>query len=416
MNRAQTQTALSAFDVRVIRKDFPQLSETAIHGKPLTYLDNAATTLKPLPVIEAILRYYRREAANIHRGVHTLSEHGTALYEETRAKMQRFINAKHVEEIIFTKGATEAINLVSRSYGDSFLKSGDEIVLSTLEHHSNIVPWQLLCERVGAHLKIIPITDEGAIIIPEYERLLNEKTKIVAIAAIANAIGTVNPIKEMVASAHRHNAIFVVDAAQAAAHRKLDVQDLDCDFLALSGHKMFGPTGIGILYGKKELLEKMPPFLGGGDMIDTVTFAKTTYNVVPHKFEAGTPQIASAIGLGPAIDYIQGLGLEKIAAHEEALRAYATKRLEEIDGVRLLGTAQEKAAIVNFVIKDVHPQDVATLIDMEGVAIRTGHHCAQPLMQFFGVTSSCRASFSVYNTREDIDVFIAALKKAKGLL
>jgi len=416
MTAAKEQTPLSEFDVYKIRQDFPQVANTKVHGKPLIYLDSAASTLKVLPVIETVSKHYTYEASNIHRGVHFLSEQGTTQYENTRVKMRDFLSAKHKEEIIFTKGTTESINLVARTYGEATLKKGDEIILSEMEHHSNIVPWQILCEKVGATIKVIPVNDDGELIMEEYEKLLSEKTKIVSVVYISNSLGTINPVKDIIEKAHKHNAVVLIDAAQAAAHQAIDVQDLDCDFLALSGHKMFGPTGVGILYGKKDILNAMPPFLGGGDMIDKVTFEKTTYNDLPHKFEAGTPNIASVIGLAPAIDYINKIGLSKIAAHENEILQYATAEIKKIDGVRLIGAAKNKSSVLSFVIDGCHPQDVGTLIDMEGIAIRTGHHCTQPLMERFQVSATCRASFSIYNTKEDVDVFVTALKKVKGML
>lgn len=404
------------FDVKGIRKDFLQLEQTKVHGKPLVYLDNAATTLKPKQVVDAISEYYQFESANIHRGVHFLSEQGTVRYEAVREKVKKFINAAESCEVIFSYGTTEAINLVAKSYGAAFLKKGDEIIISAMEHHSNIVPWQMLCEQTGAVLKVIPITDAGEIIFDEYTKLLNARTKIVSIVYVSNALGTVNPVKQMIEQAHRCGAVVVVDAAQAVAHMPVDVQDLDCDFLAFSGHKIFGPTGIGVLYGKKNLLESMPPFLGGGDMIDIVTFEKTTYNDLPHKFEAGTPHIAGVIGLGAALDYVMTIGFDEIAAHEHDLLAYATTEILKIPGVRIIGTAKNKGAILSFVVDGVHALDIGTLIDLQGVAIRTGHHCTQPLLKRLGLTNTARASFSFYNTREDVDSFIAALKKVLTMM
>lgn len=404
------------FDAERVRADFLQLAETKIHGKDLVYLDNAATTLKPLKVVEAIAAYYQYESANIHRGIHFLSEAGTSRYEAVREKVRAFINAKAVEEIIFTGGTTASINLVAKTYGLANLKKGDEVLISTMEHHSNIVPWQMLCEATGALLKIIPINDAGEILISEYERLLSAKTKIVSITYVSNTLGTINPIKEMTKAAHKVGAVVVVDAAQAVAHLKTDVLDLDCDFLAFSGHKIFGPTGVGVLYGKKNLLEAMPPFLGGGDMIDVVTFEKTTYNDLPHKFEAGTPHIAGVIGLGAALDYVNELGLKNIAAHEETLLALATAAVQKIPGVRLVGTAKNKSAILSFVVDGKHALDIGTLLDLEGIAVRTGHHCTQPLLKRLGLTSTVRASFSVYNNFDDVDKFSTALKKVINLM
>jgi len=404
------------FDVQRIREDFPQLLETKVNGKPLIYLDNAATTLKPISVVEAVSQYYQYETANIHRGVHFLSEKGTTLYENTRTQIQEFIGAADRAEVLFTRGTTESINLVANSYGRAFLKKGDEIIISEMEHHSNIVPWQILCEEKGCQLKIIPMNDDGELILEEYEKLLSKKTKIVSVVYVSNTLGTINPVKKIIDAAHKFDAVVVLDAAQTVAHIPVNVQELDCDFFAFSGHKIFGPTGIGVLYGKKDLLEKMPPFLSGGDMIDIVTFEKTTYNVLPHKFEAGTPHIAGVLGLAPAIQYVQNIGFDGIIKHEKELLNYATAAILEIDGVKILGTAKNKASVLSFVIEGVDPSDIGTLIDMEGVAVRTGHHCTQPIMQHYGIYASARASFSLYNTKDDVDVFIKALKKVREML
>lgn len=397
-----------------IRDDFPIL-KTKIHDKPLIYFDNAATTLKPNSVVDTIADHYRYKTSNVHRAIHTLSEQATIAFENTRDKVKQLINAKEKSEIIFTRGTTDSINLVAQSYGRHFLKKGDEILISHMEHHSNIVPWQILCEEKGCELKIIPINDDGEIIFEEFLKSLNAKTKLVSITHISNTLGTINPVKQIIETAHKHNALVVIDGAQAIAHTRVDVQDLDCDFYAFSGHKMFGPTGIGVLYGKAELLNQMPPADGGGDMIDTVTFEKTTYNVTPHKFEAGTPHVAGVIGLGAAVDYLNHLSLEKISEYEKTLSDYATKALQNIEGLRLIGTAKNKIAILSFVIEGTHPHDLGTLLDMEGIAIRTGHHCTQPLMQRFGVSATARVSLSVYNTKEEIDIFAKALQKVKGL-
>lgn len=400
----------AAFDVARIREDFPILKET-VHGKPLVYFDNGATSQKPQSVIETIDRYYREENSNIHRGVHHLSERATVAYEAAREKIQGFVNAKASSEIIFVRGTTEAINLAAQSYGRNFLQPGDEIVVSAMEHHSNIVPWQMLCEQIGARLRVIPINHDGEIVMEEYRRLLNRKTKFVSVTHVSNALGTVVPVKELIALAHERGVPVLLDGAQAAPHLKIDVQDLDCDFYAFSGHKVFGPTGVGVLYGRAELLEKMPPYQGGGDMISLVTFEKTHYNVVPYKFEAGTPHIAGGIGLGAAIDYLQKLDWEQVAAHEHKLLGYATDALSSIDAVRIIGTAKEKAGVVSFVVDHVHAHDVGTILDQEGVAIRAGHHCAMPVMQRFGVPATARASFAFYNTIEEIDVMIQAIHR-----
>ncbi|MGE5218502.1 MAG: SufS family cysteine desulfurase [Chloroflexota bacterium] len=403
------RTALT-FDVERIRADFPILAQR-VHGRPLVYLDNGATSQKPRAVIETLERYYAAENANIHRGVHSLSERATAAYEAARGKMRGFINARLDKEIIFVRGTTEAINLVAQSYGRSFLRAGDEIVVSAMEHHSNIVPWQMVCEQVGARLRVIPINHAGEIVMEEYARLLNDRTKLVAVTHVSNALGTVAPVKEIVAAARARGVPVLVDGAQAVPHLKIDVQDLGCDFYAFSGHKLFGPTGIGVLYGRCELLEKMPPYQGGGDMISLVTFEKTHYNVLPYKFEAGTPHIAGVIGLGAAIDYLQGLDWEQVTAHEHRLLAYATEALGGIPPVKIIGTAKHKAGVLSFVLDCVHAHDVGTILDQEGVAVRAGHHCAMPVMQRFGVPATTRASFAFYNTLEEIDVLVKAIQR-----
>jgi cysteine desulfurase / selenocysteine lyase len=407
--------AAGPFDVQKVRRDFPVLHQT-VHGKPLVYLDNAATTQKPLAVIEAIENYYRRDNANIHRGVHTLSERATESYEKVRIAAQKFLNAADSKEIIFVRGTTEAINLVAQSYGRKNVSSGDEILITAMEHHSNIVPWQLLCEEKGAHLRVAPINDRGELLLDEFEKLLGPKTKIVAVGHLSNALGTINPVREIVCMAHARNIPVLVDGAQAAPRMAVDVQGLDCDFYAISGHKMYGPTGIGILYGKTQLLEAMPPYQGGGDMIASVTFDKTVYNRLPYKFEAGTPNIADTIGLGAAIEYLNGLGLEQIEQHEADLLSYATKAVEAIPGVRLVGTAREKAGVLSFVMDEIHPHDIGTILDSEGIAIRTGHHCAQPVMQRFNIPATARASFGLYNTREEIDALVAGIHKVREVL
>lgn len=399
-----------AFDVARIRQDFPILAQR-VHGKPLVYLDNAATAQKPQAVIDAIQRYYSEENSNIHRGVHFLSERATEAYEDGRIKAQRFLNASSTRETVFVRGTTEGINLVAQSYGRRFLKEGDEIIITAMEHHSNIVPWQMLCEQVGARLQVVPINHDGELLVDEYRRLLNERTKLVSVAHVSNALGTINPIKQIIEMAHSYNVPVVVDGAQAAPHMKVDVQDLDCDFYVFSGHKLYGPTGIGVLYGKEALLEAMPPYQGGGDMISLVTFEKTHYNVLPFKFEAGTPHIAGGIGLGAAIDYVNRIGLDAAGAHEQNLLAYATRALSAIDGLRIIGTAKEKASVLSFVLEGVHPHDIGTILDREGIAIRAGHHCAMPVMQRFGVPATARASFAFYNTKEEVDALVKAMDK-----
>jgi cysteine desulfurase / selenocysteine lyase len=407
---AGSLTAPKGFDVARIREDFPILKEK-IHGKPLVYFDNGATSQKPQAVIDTLTRYYSAENSNIHRGVHALSEQATADYEAARAKVRGFINAPSEKEIIFVRGATEAINLAAQSYGRSFLKAGDEIIVSALEHHSNIVPWQLVCEQVGARLRVIPINHDGEIVLEEYPQLLNDRTKFVAVTHVSNALGTIAPVKEIIGLAHERGVPVLVDGAQAVPHLRVDVQELDCDFYAFSGHKMFGPTGIGVLYGRRELLEKMPPYQGGGDMISLVTFEKTHYNVLPYKFEAGTPHIAGVIGLGAAIDYLQALDWNQVAAHEHELLSYGTEALSEIHPLRIIGTAKEKAGVLSFVLEHVHAHDVGTILDQEGVAVRAGHHCAMPVMQRFGVPATTRASFAFYNTIEEIDVLVKAIRR-----
>jgi cysteine desulfurase/selenocysteine lyase len=399
-------------DVERIRKDFPALHQE-VHGHPLVYLDNAATTQKPQVVIDALSAYYSTDNANVHRGVHLLSERATEAYEGARARIQRFINAGHSREIVFVRGTTEGINLVAQSFGRRTVGAGDEIVITALEHHSNIVPWQMLCEERGAVLRVAPIDDAGEVDVDAYERLLNERTRLVAIAHVSNALGTVLPIPRMIAQAHEHGAVVLIDGAQAVAHLAVDVRALDCDFYTFSGHKAFGPTGIGVLYGKTERLERMPPWQGGGDMIKTVSFEKTVYNDLPYKFEAGTPDIAGAIGLGVALDYLDGVGLDRVAEYEHELLVHATRVLSVLPGVKLLGTAREKAAVVSFLVDGVHPHDVGTILDQEGVAVRTGHHCAMPVMTRFGVPATTRASFALYNTHEEIDALVAALAKVR---
>ena len=395
-----------------LRKEFPLLGE-AVRNKKLVYLDNAATTQKPNAVLHALDHYYRHLNSNIHRGVHFLSEQATEAYEGVREKVRSYLNASSTKEIIFVRGTTEAINLVADSFGRAFVRSGDEILISAMEHHSNIVPWQLLCERTGAALKVAPIDDRGELILEEYERLLNDRTKIVALTHVSNALGTVNPVKQLIAMAHRRGIPVLLDGAQGAAHLRVDVRDLDCDFYALSAHKMYGPTGIGVLFGKQKLLESMPPYQGGGDMIRSVTFEKTLFNDLPYKFEAGTPSIAEGIGFGAAIDFLTGLDWRALTAHEHALLQYATDQLSQIPGVRLIGTASEKASVVSFVMDDIHPHDIGTILDQEGIAVRTGHHCAQPVMIRFGIPATVRASFALYNIMEEIDALVNGINKVK---
>ena len=401
-----------AFDVARIRRDFPIL-DLKVNGKPLVFLDNAASSQMPKPVIDRWVRYQSSEHANIHRAVHHLSEKATAEYEAARRRAQVFLNAKEDREIVFTSGTTDAINLVMHGYGRKFIGAGDEIILTTLEHHSNIVPWQMLAEEKGAKLRIVPIDDRGELLLDEYPRLFSPRTKLVGVTHVSNALGTINPVKEMIRAAHGHGVPVLVDGAQAAPHLSVDVQDLDCDFYAFSGHKLCGPTGVGVLYGKAALLEKMQPFKGGGDMILSVTFEKTTYNTIPHKFEAGTPPIAAAITLGAAIDYLTTIGMDRIAAYESALLDYATEQLNRMPGVRLIGTAEKKAAVLSFLVEGVHPHDVGTLLNEEGVAVRTGHHCAQPVMQRFRIPATSRASFAFYNTLAEVDALVAGIRRVQ---
>jgi cysteine desulfurase/selenocysteine lyase len=409
---APKKAALPKLDVARLREDFPILKQT-VHGNSLVYLDNAATTQKPQAVLDALTRYYTTINANVHRGVHQLSERATQEYEGARAKVQRFISAAEAREIIFVRGITEAINLVAQTYGRKNMRPGDEIIISAMEHHSNIVPWQILCEEKGATLRVIPINDEGELLLDEFERFLNPRTKLVSVVHVSNSLGTVNPVKRITELAHSRNVPVLLDGAQSAPHMPVNVQELDCDFYTFSGHKIFGPTGIGVLYGKAKLLEAMPPYQGGGDMISSVTFEKTTYNVLPYKFEAGTPDIAGAIGLGAALDYLRGLGWDVVMAHEHELLEYATAAVSEIPGLRLIGTAKEKASVLSFVLEGVHPHDLGTVLDREGIAIRTGHHCTQPLMDRFGVPATARASFALYNTKEEIDALVRGLHKVQ---
>lgn len=411
MKVASTDTK---FDVESIRKDFPILSRE-VNGKPLVYFDNAATSQTPQQVIDAIVDYYSRYNANIHRGVHTLSQEATDAYEQARIKVQQHFNAAKSREIIFTSGTTHAINLVASGFS-TLVKEGEEIIVSALEHHSNIVPWQMLCERTGAILKVIPMNEQGMLEMDEFDKLLSEKTRLVFVNHVSNALGTVNPVKEIIKRAHEVGAAVLIDGAQAAPHIKADVQELDVDFYVVSAHKMCGPTGVGMLYGKEEWLNKLPPYQGGGEMIATVTFENTTYADLPHKFEAGTPDICGGIAFGAALDYMNGIGFDKIAAYEQELLDYATKKLLEIEDLKIYGTAKEKTAVISFNIGDIHPYDIGTIIDKLGIAVRTGHHCAQPIMDYYRIPGTVRASFAFYNTREEIDSFVEAVRKAKNML
>ena len=410
MSAAHEVIGATAFDVNRVREDFPILREK-VHGRPLVYLDNAATSQKPQVVIDALRRYYAAENANVHRGVHYLSQLATREYEEARVKVKRLINAADTHEIIYTRGTTDGINLVAQSYGRKFLGNGDEVIISAMEHHSNIVPWQMLCEQVGAKLRVIPINDDGELLIEEFMRLLGPRTKFVSVTHLSNALGTINPVKRIIELAHSQDVPVLIDGAQAAPHLEVDVRDLDCDFYAFSGHKLCGPTGIGVLYGKADLLNAMPPVQGGGDMIASVTFEKTTYNSLPYKHEAGTPHIAGAIGMGVAIDYLTGVGLGRIADYEHELLEYATEALGSVRGVKLIGTAREKASVLSFIMDNVHPHDIGTILDQEGIAVRAGHHCAQPVMKRFGVPATARASFAFYNTKEEIDVLVDGINR-----
>jgi cysteine desulfurase/selenocysteine lyase len=413
MSTASSEVS-ATFDVERIREDFPVLKQK-IHGKPLVYLDNAATAQKPQSVIDAIVKFYEVDCANIHRGVHELSQRSTAKYEETRNKVKRFLHAKSTHEIIFVRGTTEGINLVTHSWGRHNVKSGDEIIIAGLEHHSNIVPWQILCDEYGAKLRVIPIDDRGELILEEYEKLLGPRTRMVAVGHVSNALGTINPVRKIIEMAHQAGALVLVDGAQATPHMKVDVQALDADFYAFSGHKVVGPTGIGVLYGKARLLNAMPPYQGGGDMIRTVTFEKTTYNDLPYKFEAGTPDIAGGIGLGAALDYLMNIGMDRIAAYEHELLLYGTAALEQIPGLRIIGTAREKAAVLSFVMEGIHPHDIGTVLDRQGIAVRTGHHCAQPVMDRYQIPATTRASLAFYNTTGEIDALAAGLRKVKEI-
>lgn len=406
---------MDTLDIKTIREDFPILKRE-VNGKPLVYLDNGATTQKPKAVIDAIINYYTDMNSNVHRGVHYLSQISTDAFEITRRKVQEFINAKHDYEIIITKGTTDSINLVASCYGQEFISNGDEIIISAMEHHSNIVPWQMICEAKGAILKVIPMTEQGELDMEAYKSLLNPKTKIVAVNYVSNALGTINPVKKIIDLAHEQNIPVLIDAAQAVQHIKIDVQELDVDFLVFSGHKMYGPTGVGVLYGKEYWLNKMPPYQGGGDMIKDVTFEKTTYNELPFKFEAGTPNIEAGITLNAAIDYINKLGIDNIKKYEDDLLQYATEKLQEIKGLRIIGTAKEKSSVISFVVEGTHPYDIGVLLDKMGIAVRTGHHCAQPVMEQFQIPGTVRASLAVYNTKEEIDALLAGLNRAIAML
>jgi cysteine desulfurase/selenocysteine lyase len=409
-----TTDARTAFDVQKVRRDFPILSER-VHGKPLVYLDSANTSQKPQVVLDAMDEYYRHANANIHRATHLLSERATALYEGARARAATFINAPDPKSIVLTKGTTDGINLVAQSYGRTVLRPGDEVVLSWLEHHSNIVPWQLVCEQTGAQLRVVPINDAGEVDIDQYRSMLSPRTRIVAIGHVSNALGTINPVAEIITQAHARGAVVLIDGAQAIPHFSVDVQALDCDFYVFSSHKMFGPTGVGVLYGRPSLLEAMPPYQGGGDMIASVTFEKTCYNVVPYKFEAGTPNIGGVAGFGAAVDYLMGIDRAAALAHEDDVLAYATARVREIPGTRIVGEARHKTGVLSFLLEGVHPHDAGTILDNEGVAVRTGQHCAQPVMDRFGIAATIRASLAIYNTREEIDVLVRALERVRGV-
>ena len=402
-------------DISNIRQLFPILDQK-VYGKPLVYFDNAATTQKPQSVIDTLCRYYTTLNSNIHRGAHYLAAQATDEYEQTRRKVQAFINARHSREIVFTRGTTESINLVASSFGEQFIGNGDEVIVSAMEHHSNIVPWQLVCERKGARLRVIPFSEEGILDIKALESLFNEHTRIVAVNHVSNTLGTVNPIAEIIEMAHSHNVPVLIDGAQAISHRKVDVQKLGCDFYCFSGHKMYGPMGVGVMYGREELLEQMPPYQGGGEMIKDVTFERTTYNELPFKFEAGTPAVGDVLGLSAAIDFINSIGIENIAAYEEELTEYATSQLLKIEGLRIFGTAPEKTSVISFLIGNAHPDDTGTLLDKLGIAVRTGHHCTQPIMDRYGIPGTVRASFAVYNTREEIDTLIAAINRIAPML
>jgi cysteine desulfurase / selenocysteine lyase len=401
-----------SYDAKIIRSDFPIFREP-VNGNPLIYLDNAATTQKPQAVLDALTHFYTRECANVHHGIHYLSERATESYETARKKVRRFINAPSIQEIVFVRGTTEGINLVAQTYGRMHVRHDDEILISAMEHHSNIVPWQTLCEEKGAHLRIVPINTNGDLILEQYEQMLSPRTRLVAITHVSNSLGTINPIPSLIRLAHDRNVPVLVDGAQAVPHMPVDVQELDCDFLVFSGHKMYAPTGIGILYGKERLLEAMPPYQGGGNMIRSVTFEKTLFNKLPHKFEAGTPNVAGGIGLGAAIDYLSSIGLANISAHEQDLISCCAESLQSINGLRIIGASEKRGCVISFALEGIHPHDIGTILDKEGIAIRTGHHCAQPVMEFFNVPATARVSFGLYNTREDVEALLCGLRKVK---
>ena len=404
--------ALPALDAQALRGDFPALHQE-VHGKPLVYLDNAASSQTPRQVIDELVRYYERDRANVHRGIHELSQRATDKYESARIRVQRFLNAAAPQEIVWTKGTTEGINLVAESWGRVHVRAGDHVIISAMEHHSNIVPWQILCQEKGARLRVIPMNQAGELLLDELDSMLSARTRIVAVTQVSNALGTVNPVREIAARAHAVGALCLVDGAQAAPHMPVDVQELDCDFFALSGHKVCGPTGVGALYGRRALLEEMPPYQSGGDMISSVSFEKTEYNEIPYKFEAGTPIIAGAIGMGAAVDYLQSIGMDRIASYERELLSYGTEQLNAIDGLRPIGTARSKAGVLSFAIEGIHPADLGTILDRQGVALRVGHHCAEPVMRFYGVSATTRASLAFYNTRADFDALVDAIEVAK---
>lgn len=404
-----------SYDALLARGDFPILQQQ-VHGKPLIYLDNAATTQKPRSVLDAVRHYYEADNSNVHRGVHLLSDRATQAYEGARVKVQQFLNAAESREVVFTRGTTEAINLVAQTHGRTRLQPGDEVLITWMEHHSNIVPWQMVCQQTGAVLRVVPINDRGELLMDEFRALLGERTRVVGVVHLSNSLGTINPVREIIALAHARGIPVLLDGAQAVSHLKVDVRELDCDFYAFSGHKLYAPTGIGVLYGKANLLDELPPYQGGGDMIRSVTFEKTTYNTLPYRFEAGTPNIAGAIGLGAAIDYVNALGLDRIAAHEQELLEHATRAVASVPGVRLIGTAADKAGVLSFVMDDIHPHDIGTILDQEGIAVRTGHHCTQPLMERFSVPATVRASFGLYNTHEDIDALVQGLRTVREVL
>lgn len=410
-----SHTDIQTLDVEAIRKDFPALHQTIYKNKPLIYLDNAATSQKPQQLIDRLVKYYQEENANVHRGVHYLSQTATDHYEGTRSKVKNWINAAHDHEVIYTSGTTHGINLVAYSFGEKYIQAGDEIIISAMEHHSNIVPWQLLCERKGAILRVIPMDETGTLDMAAYEKMLNKRTKMVSVVHVSNSLGTINPVEKMIQLAHNVGAAVLLDGAQATPHGKVDVQALDVDFYVFSGHKIFGPTGFGILYGKEKWLNEMPPFFGGGDMIETVRFEKSTFAGLPHKFEAGTPNIADAIAMGAAIDYVESIGYEAIGAHEQALLAYGTEQLSQIEGLRIIGTAENKASVISFLLGDIHPYDAGTILDRLGIAIRTGHHCTQPVMHYFGIPGTMRASFAFYNTKSEIDRLVEGLLEVQKM-